>query len=218
MKLFENREEAGRTLGKRLKKFKIEAPIILAMPRGGVPVGFEVAKILKCPLDVIIARKIGAPNQPELGIGAIAEGNVKIWDREILKIVNEPKNVLDKIVDLEKREVERRKNLYRNYRPIVDVCDKTVILVDDGVATGITAKASIYAIKKLNPKKIIFASPVCSRDSVKDIKHMVDNILCLMTPEEFNSVGQWYENFDQTTDEEVKNLLKENTYSLGVTP
>lgn len=218
MKSFKDRTGAGRRLGERLKKFKIEDPVVLAMPRGGVPVGFEIAKILKAPLDVVIARKIGAPYQPELGIGAIAEGNIKIWERQILDSVKAPENILNKIVSSEKRELERRKNLYREKRPIINVGNKNVILVDDGVATGITAKATIKAIKKLNPKKIIFATPVCAKDSVKNIRRLVDEFLYLMAPLEFNSVGQWYENFEQVTDKEVKNILEESRYSLGVTP
>ncbi len=218
MMLFKDRIEAGRMLGEELKKLKIENPVVLAMPRGGVPVGFEIAKILNASLDVIIARKIGAPNQKELGIGAIAEDDIKVWDQEILNVVKPQKAILNKIVKTEQKELERRKNLYRDGKPIIRLRGKTVILVDDGVATGITAVATINAIRKLKPKKIIFAAPTCAKDSVLHLKPLVDDFLCLITPSEFQSVGQWYDNFEQVTDEEVKDILKKNNHSLGVTP
>lgn len=207
MEIFQDRKEAGKELGERLKKYKSENPIILAIPRGGVVVGYEVARILKAPLDVIIARKIGAPMQEELGIGAIAEGDIEVLDKRLIRNLQIPRDAVKGIIAKEKREIERRKSLYRENRPIMNLQNRTVILVDDGLATGVSARAAIEAIKKLKPKKIIFASPVCAKDTVKDMGKSVDEPFCILTPSYFNSVGAWYQNFDQVTDQEVKELL-----------
>lgn len=207
MQDFQDRKEAGRKLGKILKKLKLENPIVLAIPRGGVVIGFEVAKILKAPLDVIIARKIGVPSQPELGMGAVAEEGVEILDKELIKSLLIPKHLVNEVIVKEKAEIERRKDLYRENKPIINLTDRVVILVDDGLATGVSAKAAIKSVRKLKPKKIIFAAPVCARDTVKKMKNSVDGLFCILTPSEFSSVGLWYQNFDQVTDEEVKELL-----------
>lgn len=207
MKLFEDRKEAGEKLAKALGKLKIKDPVILAVPRGGVPVGVEIAKTLKAPLDIIIARKLGAPAQEELGIGAIAERNIEILDKKLIRVLKVPKSILLDIVSKEKAEIKRRKFLYRKGRPIIDINGKTVILVDDGVATGITARAAILSVRKLKPKKIIFASPVCSFESVKDLRQLTDELLCLYVVKEFDSVGVWYDNFEQVKDEEVIDRL-----------
>lgn len=207
MQDFQDRKEAGRRLGKILKKFKLENPIVLAIPRGGVMVGYEVAKILKAPLDVIIARKVGVPSQPELGMGAVAEGGIEILDRELIKNLQIPKDAVERTIAEENSEIERRKSLYRDNKSIINIRDRVVILVDDGLATGVSARAAINSLKKLKPKKIIFAAPVCAKDTVKEMKNSVDGLFCILTPSEFSSVGLWYQNFDQVTDEEVKELL-----------
>lgn len=207
MQNFEDRREAGRRLGEGLRKYKSENPIILAIPRGGVVVGYEVAKILKAPLDIIIARKIGVPFQPELGMGAVAEGDVEILDEKLIKTLKIPKKSVDEAIEKERKEIQRRISLYRNNKAHIDVRNRIVIIVDDGLATGVSAKAAIKSIKKLKAKKIIFASPVCAKDTLRDMKHLVDDFICLLTPSEFSSVGLWYQNFDQVTDEEVKELL-----------
>lgn len=207
MKLFEDRAEAGRRLGERLKEYKIENPIVIAMPRGGVPVGFEVAKILKAPLGVVISRKLGAPQQPELGIGAIAEGNIEVLDKELIRTLKVSESELNVLIRREKLEILRRKKLYRGKKDL-NFKNKTAILIDDGIATGITAKATIEAVKKLKPKKIIFAVPVCPDDSIKDFEVLADEFICLYAPAKFDSVGAWYNNFDQVTDQEVAGLLK----------
>lgn len=208
MKIFKNREEAGRTLGESLKRYKFENPVILAIPRGGVVIGYEVANIIKASLDVIVVRKIGAPTQPELGIGAVAEGGIEILDKELIKSLRIPKNSVSEVIVREKNEIERRKSLYRGGRPMLDVKNRIVILIDDGLATGVSARAAISVVRKLKPKKIIFASPVCAKDTVKNMKHLVDGLFCILTPSYFSSVGLWYQNFDQVTDEEVSKLLK----------
>lgn len=210
MKNFEDRKEAGRRLGQSLRKYKFEKPIILAIPRGGVVIGSEVAKTLKAPLDVIIARKIGVPSQQELGMGAVAEGGIEILDKKLIKSLRIPKNLINEIIMKERAEIERRKAVYRGDRPMINIENRVVILVDDGLATGVSAKAAIMRIKKLNPRKIILAAPVCAFDSARDIKRLVDELVCLVTPPEFNAVGTWYTNFKQVTDEKVKSLLKES--------
>ncbi|MEK7517170.1 MAG: phosphoribosyltransferase [Patescibacteria group bacterium] len=207
MEIFQNREEAGRKLGESLEKHKFENPIIIAIPRGGVVVGYEVAKILKASLDVVIARKIGVPYQPELGMGAVAEGDVEILDKDLIRKLQIPKNLVNEVIVREKKEIERRKSLYREDRPILNIENRIVILVDDGLATGVSAKAAIKQLRKLKPKKIIFASPVCAKDTAENMKHLVDGLFCLFTSAVFNSVGAWYQSFDQVTDEEVKELL-----------
>lgn len=208
MQIFKDRQEAGRKLGESLNKYQSENPIVLSIPRGGVVTGFEVAKLLKAPLDMIIVRKVGVPSQPELGMGAVAEGNIEILDKDMIKSLRIPKDLVDEVVLKEKAEIERRKNLYRYNKPIIDVKDRFVILVDDGLATGISARAAIESLKKLKPKKIIFAAPVCAKESVKSMKNLVDEVYCMLTPSGFSAVGNWYQNFDQVADEEVKEMLR----------
>lgn len=208
MRNFQDRKEAGRRLGKILKKYKFESPIILAIPRGGVVVGFEVAKLLKAPLDVIIARKVGVPTQPELGMGAVAEGGVKILDKDLIEQIRIPRGSVNEVIAKERAEIKRRRSLYRGNKPITNIENRVVILVDDGLATGVSARAAIESIKKLRPKKIIFAAPVCAKESEQNLRHLVDELFCILIPPGFDSVGRWYQNFDQVTDEEVKELLK----------
>jgi|SRR3989344_5149357 len=207
MRIFENRRRAGRRLGESLKKYKSESPVVLAIPRGGVVVGYEVAKILKAPLDVIISRKVGVPFQEELGMGAVAEGGVEILDKALIKGMRIPKKSVDEVIAKEKKEIERRRSLYRGNKPIVNIENRIVILVDDGLATGVSARAAIKSLKKLKPKKIIFAAPVCAKESAENMRSLVDEFFCLLTPSGFSSVGLWYQNFEQVEDEEVKELL-----------
>lgn len=207
MENFQDRREAGRRLGEGLKKYKLKSPIVLAIPRGGVVVGYEVAKILKAPLDVIIARKIGVPSQPELGMGAVAEGGVKILDKDIIEQMRIPIGSVNEVIVKEKAEIKRRRGLYRGNKSMANIENRVVILVDDGLATGVSARAAIRSLRKLKPKKIIFASPVCARESAENMRSLVDGLFCLLTPSGFDSVGTWYQNFEQVTDDEVKRLL-----------
>lgn len=212
--LFKDRTEAGRFLAAELTKDiltnsdpRARQPIILALPRGGVPIGVMIAQTLHAPLEVINARKIGAPHNLELGIGALAEGNIRILDKSIIKILNISKKELTGETQKAKEELSRRIALYRNNKPLVPLKGKTVILVDDGLATGVSAQAAISAIKKKHPKKLFFASPVCARDSAKALKSLVDGVICITTPVDFTAVGCWYRNFEQVTDEKVMALL-----------
>lgn len=205
--IFKNRSSAGKKLAKKLKKYQQENVIVLALPRGGVPVGYEIAKLLASPFNVIVSRKIGAPQNPELGIGAISENNVSLMNKRIASLLNISQNQVENIIKKEKKELSRRIRLYRNNQSLPDLSGKTVILVDDGLATGVTAKAAIESIKKLKPEKIVFAAPVCARESVKQLSPDADQIVCLYTPSALQAIGIYYKNFQQVTDQEVVRLI-----------
>lgn len=205
--IFENRSSAGKKLAEKLKKYQNKNVIVLALPRGGVPVGYEIAKLLASPFDIIVSRKIGAPQNPELGIGAISENNVSLINKRIVSLLNISQNQIENTIKKEKKELARRIRLYRNKRNLPDLSGKTVILVDDGLATGVTAQAAIRSIKKLKPEKIIFAAPVCAHESVKQLKLDVNDIVCLYTPSVLQAIGIYYKNFQQVTDQEVVRLI-----------
>jgi predicted phosphoribosyltransferase len=223
MSLFQDRSDAGLQLAQKLKIYQSEDPIILALPRGGVPVGYEVAQILHAPLDVIVARKIGAPWNPELGVGAVAPG-VQILDSNSLDLLGITATDIEKIIQKEKQEIERRQKLYQQDQKLSNITGKTVILVDDGVATGVTTRAAIQAIKKCNPSKLILAVPVGPADTMKALGQLVDNLICLEIPSPFYAVGAFYLTFPQVSDEEVIQLLmdakesRKNDVSLSPTP
>lgn len=209
-KLFEDRKAAGEALGRRLFQYADENPVILALPRGGVPVGYEIAKLLHAPLAIIAARKIGLPHHPEFGIGAISENNSAVFDEQTLASLGlSIKDVRD-VIEQEKKELKRRVAVYRGTTDQPHISGRTVIVVDDGLATGVTARAAIQAVKKLHPKKIIYASPVCAHDSAQQLQGLVDDVICLATPLDFSAVGLWYHHFDQVTDQEVIALLEKN--------
>lgn len=201
--MFYNREDAGEKLAEKLQIFKDEHPVIVALPRGGVPVGFVIAQQLHAPLDVLVARKLGAPHQKELGIGAISEGGVKVLNTQLITANGITKEEISLVEKDEREELKRRVHAYRYGKTLSYLKGKTVILVDDGLATGITALAAIKAVKKLKPAKIIYASPVCAADSVIQVQKNVDVCFCLHTPLYFHAVGEWYQNFTQVSDEEV---------------
>lgn len=207
-KLFKNRNDAGRQLAKELFRFVDVNPIILALPRGGIPIGYEIAKLCHAPLDVLVVRKVGLPDRPEFGVGAIAEGNVQLFDERTLKRLGISPSDLKGVINAETKELNRRVQTYREKSEPPSVKGRTVILIDDGLATGVTARAAIEAIKKLHPKKIVFASPICAYDSTQELNSLVDEVICLATPLDFMSVGQWYQNFEQLEDEEVVDILK----------
>ena len=211
--LFEDRVDAGKKLAKKLVKYASKNCLVLALPRGGVSVGFQVAKRLRVPLDVLVVRKLGAPSNPEFGIGAIASG-VKILDEEAIHNLGLSEDDITKIESKERAELNRRIREYRGTDLPLNVQGKTVILVDDGLATGITAKAAIEAVKKQDPQKLIVAMPVCALESMAGIRLMLrprqDDLVCLSTPRDFSAVGLWYKTFNQVSDEEVVNLLRES--------
>lgn len=207
--IFENREQAGKKLARKLLEYKKENPFVLAMPRGGVPIGVEVAEVLHAPLDVVVVRKIGLAGNKEFGIGAVAEGGVKILDHSIEELeVNQEE--LNEVIALEEEELRRRVKIYRDNKNLPDLTDKTAILVDDGIATGMTAKAAIESVNRLNPQKLLLATPVCALDTMKSLRPLVDDFVYLEAPAEFTAVATWYKNFDQLSDEEVVRLLKKS--------
>ncbi|MFA5128777.1 MAG: phosphoribosyltransferase [Patescibacteria group bacterium] len=209
--IFKNRVEAGQKLAETLKKFKdAQGTLILALPRGGVVVGFEVAKTLSLPMDIIVPRKIGAPGNPEFAIGAITEQGVGIFDEMVIGTYGITESYLQNEIKKEKAEAERRLKLYRGTRPPLDLKNKTVIIVDDGLATGMTMRAAIKTAKKLRAEKIIVAIPVTSPEAAELVKKEVDEIIYLEAPAFFGAVGSFYEEFGQTTDEEVIDLLKKS--------
>ncbi|MCW3097681.1 MAG: phosphoribosyltransferase [Chthonomonadaceae bacterium] len=205
--IFEDRTDAGRFLAGKLTVYKQEDPIVLALPRGGVVVGYEIARALNAPLDVIVARKLGAPGHEELGIGAIAPGDVRVLDERTIHWLGITDEQLQRVIAKETLEMNRRLRLYRGDRPLPEVRDKTVILVDDGLATGVTAQAAILSLRRQQPRRLIVAIPVCAPETAERLRTEVDELTCLSTPAEFRAVGLWYRRFEQTTDQEVIDLL-----------
>ena len=181
--------------------------IVLALPRGGVPVAHEVAQALNAPLDVFIVRKLGVPGHEELAMGAIATGGVRVLNRDVLGYIPLPQKAIDEVAAREQRELERREREYRGTRPPLDVRNKTVIVVDDGLATGSTMRAAVAALRKMEPKAIIVAVPVAAPQTCDEFREEGIDIVCLRTPEPFQAVGLWYDDFSQTTDKEVHDLL-----------
>lgn len=207
--LYKDRRDAGKKLASLLMHYKDrEDTLVLALPRGGVVVGHEVAKELHCPLDIIIIRKIGAPMQPELAIGAISETGAVVLNQDIISAYGISERYIKKEISKQREEISRRISLYRGGRGIISVNRKIIILVDDGVATGATIKAAIETLKGGNISRLVAALPVSSVGTEKEIKNMVDEWVCLKTPWDFMAVGGYYEDFTQVTDEEVARLLK----------
>lgn len=207
--LFRDRTEAGRVLARELRAYAGRPDVlVLALPRGGVPVGYEVAHELGAPLDVFVVRKLGAPGQEELAIGAIASGGVRVLNREVVRLLGITEEEIEEIADREQRERERRERLYRGDRPPLDPRGRIVILVDDGLATGSTMRAAAAALRRLGPEKIVVAVPVAASSVCQQLSAEVDEVVCAATPEPFFAVGQWYSEFRQTTDEEVRELLE----------
>lgn len=208
MALFEDRIDAGKKLAKELSKYANRSDVlILALPRGGVPVAFEVAKELNVKMDVFIVRKLGVPGNEELAMGAISSDNVLVLNEDIVKSFQIPERVINMVAENELKELKRRERTYRGDRPKPEISGSTVILIDDGLATGATMRAAASAIKTKNPAKIVVAVPTGAPDTCELFKKEVDEVICMATPEPFYGVGAWYGNFSQTTDEDVCELL-----------
>ena len=211
--MFKDRVEAGKILAEKLKELEpFENTIILALPRGGVPIAYEVAKRLKIPLDVIIVRKLGAPLNEEFAIGSLVEGNPErvILNEDAIYKLRIEKEYIDEVVSKERNELHRREELYRGSQNVLsNLKDKRVILIDDGVATGYTIKAALTAIREQEPSSIVVAVPVAPFDTLKELNHLADNVIVLETPDPFWSVGAHYEQFNQTSDTEVVKLLNQ---------
>jgi len=206
---FLNRTEAGRRLAAALTpRYGGRSDVlVLGLPRGGVPVAFEIAMALDAPLDVFIVRKLGLPGHEEFAIGAIATGGVRVVDDSALRAYGVETETLDRITERERRELERREQLYRDDRPFPTIADRVVILVDDGLATGATMRAAVAAVRAEGPKEIVVAVPVGASETCAAVAALADALICLETPEPFYAVGLWYEDFQQTDDDEVHDLL-----------
>ena len=213
---FRDRKDAGRLLAERLAEYaNRDDVIVLALPRGGVPVGFEVARALHAPLDVFVVRKLGVPGHEELAMGAIASGGVLVLEREVVEHMGIPPYVINEVAAREERELLRREREYRDDRPEPEFRGRTAILVDDGLATGSTMRAAVKALRTRQPAKIVVAVPVAAPSSRAELAAEVDEIVCARTPEDFHSVGEWYLEFGQTTDEEVTELLNAAARASG---
>ena len=205
---FRDRADAGRRLARELSRYAGSADVrVLALPRGGVPVAYEVARELGAPLDVFLVRKLGVPGHEELAMGAIASGGVRVLTPQVVEQLAIPSHVIEEAAAREARELERRERAYREGRPPPDVRGRDVILVDDGLATGATMRAAARALRQMGPRRVIVAVPVAARETCDALAREVDEICCLLTPEPFYAVGLWYHDFAQTTDEEVRDLL-----------
>ena len=210
--LFRDRREAGRLLAAKLTAYANRPDVIvLALPRGGVPVADEVARALGAPLDVFVVRKLGVPGSEELAMGAVATGDVRVLNDQLVNRLGIPDHLIDAVAVREGQELARRERLYRGGRPPLDVRDHTVILVDDGLATGATMHAAIAALRQLHPARIVVAVPTASPETYEEMRAEVDDVICAITPEAFQAVGRWYQDFAQTTDEEVQDLLTRRT-------
>jgi len=206
---FRDRAEAGCKLAEKLVAYAGRPDVlVLGLPRGGVPVAFEVAQALEAPLDVFLVRKLGVPGREELAMGAIASGGAWILNEDLIRALNPPWRVIQAVAARELEELTRRERLYRGDRPALDVGGRTVILVDDGLAPGSTMRATVAAVRRLEPAGIVVAGPVAAPSTCTEMSHEVDDCICVITPDPFYSVGTWYEDFSQTTDEEVRDFLE----------
>jgi len=207
--LFNDRYDAGRQLAARLRPLASRPNlIVLGLPRGGVPVAAEVANALGAALDVFVVRKLGAPGHAELAMGAVASGGVRVIEQDVVRDLHVTRQMFDQATERELREVERRERAYRDGRPLPDLKDATVILVDDGVATGATMLAGVYALRQLGPAAVIAAAPVMSRQAYRTLAGAADQCVCVTMPEPFYGVGMHYQDFEQTSDEEVRAVLQ----------
>jgi putative phosphoribosyl transferase len=205
---FRDRMDAGRRLAAKLTALPEQAEVVvLALPRGGVPVGFEVARRLRAPLDVFVVRKLGVPFHEELAMGAIASGGVRVLNLDVVEGLGIGEDVLDRIEKRERAELARRERVYRGDRPPIDVHGRTVILVDDGLATGATMRAAVAALRRLGPTRVIVAVPIASPEICEQLREEADEVICAVTPASLVAVGQGYEDFSQITDKEVRELL-----------
>ena len=208
MQQFQDRRDAGRQLASALDGYAGRADaVVLALPRGGVPVGYEIARALGVPLDVLVVRKLGVPGQPELAMGAIASGGIRVIDRRIVETIGIPDRVLEAASERERAELERRERAFRGDRPPRDIRDRIAIVVDDGLATGSTMRAALDAVRTRGPARVVCAVPVAPPETCAALRQHADEMICLVTPPDMYAVGLWYEDFAQTEDDEVRALL-----------
>ena len=214
--VFKDRREAGAVLAAQLDKYKDrDDVVVLALPRGGVPVAYEVARALRAPLDVFLVRKLGLPGHAELAMGAIASGGVRVLNNDVVDWYGIPPSVIDQVALDEQAELERRERAYRGDRGFLDQRNRTVLLIDDGLATGSSMKAAVLAVRANGPTRIVVAVPVGAPDTCRDLANVADEVVCTRTPEPFSAVGLWYRDFSQTTDAEVRELLHGRPQPVG---
>jgi putative phosphoribosyl transferase len=205
---FQDRTDAGKQLAEKLLAYRDQPDVlVLDLPRGGVPVAVEVAKALHAPLDLFLVRKLGAPEQEELAIGAVAMGGARVLNRKIIQYLGITQTQVDAITAAEQRELERRQRAYRGNRPLPAIQDRTVLLIDDGLATGASMRVAVVALREYHPARIVIGVPTSSPETCDEFRDEVDEIVCAMTPEPFRGVGLWYEDFSQLTDDDVRTLL-----------
>src|SRR5688572_6083717 len=210
---FQDRREAGRVLAERLREFAQDKDVlVLALPRGGVPVAYEIARALNLPLDVFIVRKLGVPGYEELAMGAIASGGLRVFNEEVVERVGVSDHQIEQAADREQQEIARRELEYRGDLPPIHVRGKKIIMVDDGLATGATMRAAVAALAEAGASRIIVAVPVGSIEAVQRLAREADEVVCPLQPQDFAAVGQWYEDFAQTSDEEVRELMAESMH------
>lgn len=217
---FRDREDAGRRLAERLSGYRNEDPVVLALPRGGVPVGYEISRSLGAPLDIFVARKLGAPGHQEFGIGAVAQGGVRVLNEHAVEVLEIPEEYIERAAKDETAEIERRLKLLRGDRPGPKVGGRTAILVDDGLATGVTARAAVEALRRRSPDRLVLAVPVCAAQTAETLRSEVDELICLEAPADLMAIGFWYQDFYQVPDEEVVELLeraRREQYERGAT-
>lgn len=213
---FENRAEAGQVMADKLRDYADRPDVlVLALPRGGVPVAYEVAKALHAPLDVFVVRKLGVPGHEEMAMGAIASGGVKMINEDVVQLLNIPDSVIDSVTAQEQRELERRDRAYRDDRPEPQIEGKTILLIDDGLATGATMHAAVRAVRQRSPARIVVAVPTASASTCDAFRAEVEDVICAITPEPFRAVGLWYKDFEQTKDAEVRHLLQRAALNAG---
>jgi putative phosphoribosyl transferase len=216
---FADRREAGRALAARLRQYAgRDDVLVLALPRGGVPVAYEVAEALGAPLDLFLVRKLGTPGHEELAMGAIASGGVRVLNNDVISWYGVPPAAIDAVARAEQRELERREQAYRDGRQALLLAGRTVILVDDGLATGYTMRAAVEAVRQSKPTRVVVAVPVGSAETCQEFSVVADEIVCGRTPESFRAVGQWYRDFDQTSDDEVRQLLSDHARLMSSRP
>jgi predicted phosphoribosyltransferase len=207
---FTDRFEAGKVLSEKLLQYRGRPDVIvLALPRGGVPVAYEVAKALDAPLDVFLVRKLGLPGHEELAMGAVADGNVVVLNEHVVESLGIPETLIESVAQRERRELQRQRQLYRDGQPPPQIKDQIVILVDDGLATGSTVRAAIAALRKQQPKRLIVAVPVGAAETCAELRAEADEVICGKVPRQFVAVGLWYQDFSQTSDDTVRALLDE---------
>lgn len=209
IKIFQNRTDAGQFLAEKLSEYANRSDVvIIGLPRGGVSVAYQVARELQAPLDILVVRKLGVPGHEELAMGAIASGGVRVLNDDVLSYLNIPEDIIELVIESELRELERREREYRGDRQPIDLHHRTVIIVDDGLATGSSMRAAVRAVRAQQPTKIVVAVPVGARETCESFQREADTVaVCAITPEPFKAVGLWYSDFSQTTDEEVRKIL-----------